>query len=205
MVGQTPCSFPKVQVGVSPCGSPLYTKIGLAICAKRRKWIFLYFSIQKCDPVWFNIIYKNICIKRCLKQRFAQKAGSACVPDVHEFGKESLSLERKMKKIITEFKKYNFLYVYEELKKMNYQYTLENIFKDFKKISSENKYCFLLYVLAKEYTTDHILLICDFLIYTDTFFYDVYPVVNMLIEQGCKNGADKIQLEQWARDNLCPN
>ena len=64
-----------------------------------------------------------------------------------------------MKKIITEFKKYNFLYVYEELKRMNYQYTLENIFKDFKKISSENKYCFLPIHAAKIIKLCHLSLV----------------------------------------------
>lgn len=88
-----------------------------------------------------------------------------------------------MKNIIRLFKKRNYCSVYEILKRENYEYTLENFYKDFKCIDSMNKYCYLIYLLSIERTVKNTLLLCDFLIYTDTFFFDINHVIKMFIQQ----------------------
>ena len=36
-------------------------------------------------------------------------------------------------------------------------------------------------MLSKDYSVKNTLLLCDFLMYTDTFFYDIHPVIQMFI------------------------
>lgn len=87
------------------------------------------------------------------------------------------------------------------MKEKEYNYTLDNLEKDFKSVSSVNKYCYLIYLLAKEYTPDNIILICEFLTYTDTFFFDIYPVVYMFIKQALRVFASDRFIKDWIIQN----
>ncbi|MCM1227591.1 MAG: hypothetical protein NC320_09285 [Clostridium sp.] len=102
-----------------------------------------------------------------------------------------------MKKIICEFKKHNFNYVYTTLNKKEYNYTLDNLTKDFSSVSSSSKYCYLIYLLAKEYTPHNIILICDFLTFTDTFFFDIHPVIYMFINQALQAFPSNKYIIDW--------
>ena len=102
-----------------------------------------------------------------------------------------------LKEIIKAWKKYDFRFVYNNLRVMNYNYTLDNLEHDFSKINSTLKYCYLIYLLSNECTVKNTLLICDFLIYTDTFFYDVHPVIRMLINQAYQLFPKEKTLLEW--------
>lgn len=102
-----------------------------------------------------------------------------------------------MKKIICELKKHDFNYVYTALNKKKYNYTLENLTKDFSSVSSSSKYCYLIYLLAKEYTPQNIILICDFLTFTDTFFFDIHPVIYMFIKQALQVFPANKYITDW--------
>ena len=52
-----------------------------------------------------------------------------------------------------------------------YEYTIDNFEKDFAMISSLNKFIYLIYLISNENTFRNVVLICDFLEYTDTFFF----------------------------------
>lgn len=52
-----------------------------------------------------------------------------------------------MKKIIKQFKKKNYKYVYEYLAMNKYEYTIDNFEKDFAMISSLNKFIYLIYLI----------------------------------------------------------
>lgn len=80
-----------------------------------------------------------------------------------------------MKKLSQLWKKYNYNSIYSVLSEKNYNYTLGNIERDFNKIDSSNKFCYLIYLLSRDYSVKNVLLICDFLTYTDTFFMIFIP------------------------------
>lgn len=88
-----------------------------------------------------------------------------------------------MKTVIKKWKERDYNYVYTTLQEKKYQYTLDNLEKDFSSISSIEKYCYLIYLLSKDNSPSNTILICDFLIYTDTFFFDIYPVIRFFIQQ----------------------
>jgi|GEM_PF-6309618 len=52
----------------------------------------------------------------------------------------------------------------------HYVYTLERFTHDFSKVNSMKKYCYLLYVMSRNETPDIHILICDTLMFIDTFF-----------------------------------
>lgn len=105
-----------------------------------------------------------------------------------------------MRKIVTQWNKGNFNYVYNQLKIINYKYTLENIERDFSKIKSEKKFCYLIYLLSKENTPSNTILICETLLYTDTFFYDIHPVVKMFLQQSLSIRPFNLDILRWIID-----
>ena len=91
-------------------------------------------------------------------------------------------MRRNIVKGLTQlWKEYDYHSIYTVLSEKNYSYTLGNIERDFNKIDSSNKFCYLIYLLSRDYCIKNVLLVCDFLIYTDTFFYDIHPVIRMMI------------------------
>ena len=86
-----------------------------------------------------------------------------------------------VRELIRLWKERDYHSVYEILKAEEYDYTIGNIEKDFAKVSSTDKFCYLIYLLSKDYSVKNTLLLCDFLMYTDTFFYDIHPVIQMFI------------------------
>ena len=69
--------------------------------------------------------------------------------------------------------------------------------KDFAKVSSADKFCYLVYLLSKEYTIYNTLLLCDFLMYTDTFFYDIHSVIQMFIRRALELFPKDTTLLEW--------
>ena len=87
-----------------------------------------------------------------------------------------------MKKILKLMKAHDFHSIYLYLKSQNYNYTIDNFERDFSKIKSMEKFCYLIYLLSMEPSADNSILLCDFLLYTDTFFYDIHPIIRMIIQ-----------------------
>lgn len=104
---------------------------------------------------------------------------------------------RDLKKTVQLWRKRDYHSVYVFLKEKNYNYTIDNLEKDFNKVSSIDKFCYLIYLLSNEYSVKNTLLVCDFLIYTDTFFYDVHPVIRMIIQHAIILFPTDQRLVEW--------
>jgi len=102
-----------------------------------------------------------------------------------------------MKDIIKNMKEKCYCVVYEELKKMNYDYTLQNFAHDFKKVDSATKYCYLLYMIARQDSPKLRILICDALMFTDTFFDDTWTVIHWHLKQALNMEPDNIDILLW--------
>ncbi len=102
-----------------------------------------------------------------------------------------------MKSLARLWKEYDYHSIYTILKERKYNYTLENIESDFGKIDSNNKFCYLVYLLSREYSVRNVLLICNFLMYTDTFFYDIHPVIRMIVQHAVEFFPTDNALLEW--------
>jgi hypothetical protein len=87
--------------------------------------------------------------------------------------------------------------LYEKLEEMNFHYDLEEYTKCFKGINSEKKYAYLTYVMARCETPDLHLLICDFLSFTDTFFFDRYTVQKWHLKRALEISPNNVKVLQW--------
>lgn len=101
------------------------------------------------------------------------------------------------KYLVKRMKKGCFKNVYEELNSAHYEYTIDAFTRDFKNVSSEMKFAYLQYLIAKEETSDIHLLLCDFLMWTDTFFFDYYPVLNWHLKRALEISPNNIKVLQW--------
>ena len=102
-----------------------------------------------------------------------------------------------MKNITKLLKMHDFKTLYELLKNNEYRYSLEGFDRDFKKNISSDKFSYLVYLNAREKSVKNILLLCDFLLYTDTFFYDIHPVIYDYLHQGLSMFPTDKQLLNW--------
>ena len=102
-----------------------------------------------------------------------------------------------MKQIGRLLKEHDFRTVYESLNEINYNYTIENFERDFKKNDSADKFCYLVYLISKEKIPANVLLLCDFLMYTDTFFYDVHAVIYDYLCQIMRLFPDDKKVLEW--------
>ena len=102
-----------------------------------------------------------------------------------------------MRELIRLWKKQDYHSVYEILKTKEYDYTIDNLEKDFAKVSSTGKFCYLIYLLSKDFSVKNTLLLCDFLIYTDAFFYDIHPVIQMFILRAFELFPKEPKLLEW--------
>lgn len=83
------------------------------------------------------------------------------------------------KKLKNKIKHGDFQFVYDELKKSDFEYTLENIEKEFSSVDNRDMFCYLLYLISNENTPKHTILLCDYLMYSGTFFYNRETVISI--------------------------
>lgn len=102
-----------------------------------------------------------------------------------------------MKDLIRLWRDRDYHSIYVILKGKGYNYTIDNIEKDFGKISSIDKFCYLIYLLSNDYSVKNTLLVCDFLMYTDTFFYDIHPVIRMIVKRAIELFPTENILLKW--------
>jgi hypothetical protein len=102
-----------------------------------------------------------------------------------------------VRKLIRLWKERDYHSVYEILKTKEYDYTIDNLEKDFAKVSSTDKFCYLLYLLSRDYSVKNTLLLCDFLMYIDPFFYDIHPVIQMFIRRALELFPKEPTLLEW--------
>lgn len=102
-----------------------------------------------------------------------------------------------MKYINKLMKQHYFRILYEMLNKNGYEYSIENFASDFKRNSSMDKFLYLIYLISREKTVKNILLLCDFLMFTDTFFYDIHPVIYDYLCQALILFPNDKELAEW--------
>ena len=77
--------------------------------------------------------------------------------------------------------------------------------KDFAMISSLNKFIYLIYLISNENTFRNVVLICDFLEYTDTFFFDIYSVIGFFIRQYLNSNPKDLKMKEWVISRYSEN
>lgn len=102
-----------------------------------------------------------------------------------------------MKKLASLWKQREYHSIYIILKEKGYDYTIDNLEKDFGNVSSMNKFCYLVYLLSNDYSVENTLLMCDFLTYTDTFFYDIHSVIRMFTQRALELFPENPTLLKW--------
>ena len=109
-------------------------------------------------------------------------------------------MNNKYKKMI---KNGLFHELYLELKETNYSYSIVSFDKDFKGIDSALKFCFLLYLTCVDDSIRLRMLICDFLLYTDTFFDDIYAVIKTHLSAALlMDKEQRIVILHWIINNF---
>ncbi len=102
-----------------------------------------------------------------------------------------------MKMIIKKLKNGEFNYVYNSLKKIKYNYSLDNLSKDFSSVDSKDMYCYLIYLLSVEHIPFYYILLCDYILYLGTFFYDIHPVIHMFMKQALEEYTYNKSIINW--------
>ena len=90
--------------------------------------------------------------------------------------------------------------LYEKLEEDKFQYIIEEYSKAFSNVSSEKKYTYLTYAIAKLETPDLHLLICDLLLYTDLFFDDMYTLQKWHLKRALEISPNNKEVLQWIVD-----
>lgn len=90
-----------------------------------------------------------------------------------------------------------FNYVYNSLKEKNYDYSLDNLSKDFSSVDSKDMYCYLIYLLSVEHSPFYYILLCDYILYLGTFFYDIHPVIHMFMKQALEEHSYNESIINW--------
>lgn len=101
------------------------------------------------------------------------------------------------KELKNKIKHGDFQFVYDELKKSDFEYTLENIEKEFSSVDNRDMFCYLLYVVSNENTPKHTILLCDYLMYSGTFFYNREMVIRYLLDNCLVKNGNDISLIEW--------
>jgi hypothetical protein len=102
-----------------------------------------------------------------------------------------------LKKIIKQLKKGEYNYVYNSLKEIKYNYSLDNLSKDFSSVGYKDMYCYLIYLISVEHNPNYYILLCDYIYYIGTFFYDIYPVIHMFMKQALKEYPYNKSIIEW--------
>lgn len=58
-------------------------------------------------------------------------------------------------------------------------------------------FCYLLYVVSNENTPKHTILLCDYLMYSGTFFYNRETVIRYLLDNCLVKNGNDITLIEW--------
>ena len=106
-----------------------------------------------------------------------------------------------MKELLHLWKKRDYHSIFCALKQANYDYTIDNLERDFGRIPSIEKFCYLIYLLSNDFSVKNVILVCDFLMYTDTFFYDIHPVVHMITLRALEMHPTESALLEWIVSN----
>ena len=99
--------------------------------------------------------------------------------------------------VIKQLKNGEFNYVYNFLKEIQYNYSLDNLSKDFSSVDSKDMYCYLIYLLSVEHSPFYYILLCDYILYLGTFFYDIHPVIHMFMKQALEEYTYNKSIINW--------
>ena len=112
-------------------------------------------------------------------------------------GNPIIASKKVVKELKNKIKHGDFQFVYDELKKSDFEYTLENIEKEFSSVDNRDMFCYLLYVVSNENTPKHTILLCDYLMYSGTFFYNRETVIRYLLDNCLVKNGNDITLIEW--------
>ena len=99
--------------------------------------------------------------------------------------------------VIKQLKNGEFNYVYNFLKEIQYNYSLDNLSKDFSSVDSKDMYCYLIYLLSVEHSPFYYILLCDYILYLGTFFYNIHPVIHMFMKQALEEYTYNKSIINW--------
>lgn len=87
--------------------------------------------------------------------------------------------------------------MYDELKKADFDYTLDNLEREFSSVDGRDMFCYLLYLISNENTPANTILLCDYLVYSETFFYNRETVIRYLLDNCLMKNGNDITLIEW--------
>ena len=90
-----------------------------------------------------------------------------------------------------------FQKLFDELMEKQYCYTIDKFSKDFSRAGSAMKFAYLQYVISRDEKIELHILVCEFLMFTDTFFFDIYPVIGWHLKRALEISPDNINVLQW--------
>ena len=102
----------------------------------------------------------------------------------------------KMKKIQSMIKNGEYYEAYNQLLEYNYEYTIENMMRYFPKLSSMEKYCFLMYAYSRKENPFIHMCICELLM-IEPFFHYVYPTVYWHVKHALKIDSQFNVIKTW--------
>lgn len=102
-----------------------------------------------------------------------------------------------MKELKDKIKHGDYQFVYDELKKAGFDYTLDNLEREFSSVDSRDMFCYLLYLISNENTPANTILLCDYLVYSETFFYNRETVIRYLLDNCLMKNGNDITLIEW--------
>lgn len=91
-------------------------------------------------------------------------------------------------------KDYYSLYCY--LNSISFEYKLETFQKCFKGLNENEIFNYLVFLLSKDPSATNVIFVCDYLIYMNPPFYDVYSVIGMFLRYSLSIKKDE-KLIEW--------
>lgn len=102
-----------------------------------------------------------------------------------------------LKELKDKIKHGDYQFVYDELKNAGFDYTLDNLEREFSSVDDRDMFCYLLYLISNENTPANTILLCDYLVYSETFFYNRETVIRYLLDNCLMKNGNDITLIEW--------
>ena len=106
-----------------------------------------------------------------------------------------------MTNIEKEIRQGKYYSAYNDLNKIGYVYSIENLMHDLPHINSMEKYCFLMYAISRNETSQLHMSICELLMF-DPFFHYVYPLVYWHIQKAIILSPSDYTIKEWVLDTF---
>ena len=106
----------------------------------------------------------------------------------------------KYKKIFLKYwKQKDFKAVYGYLEENSFEYKLDTFEKLVKGLNENEIFNYLVYLISVQPSTKNVVFVCEYLLYINPTFYDIYSVIGMFLRYKLSFGIDK-SLINWIFD-----